>query len=252
MNYQNILQEIIKIGKELLHPLKIEVQIKSDFNYVTAYDLMVEQKITTFLKENYPDILMWSEESNLPPNTDRYWLLDPIDGTTNFMHNLPLSAISLALIENHRPVFAVIHHPYLNDTYVAYEGQGAYLNDKRIQVSNRPLKESLVAFGTSPYNKLLFNDLIQRITNIFPEIPDIRRLGAASLDLVYLARGSFDAFLEKSLAPWDIAAGYLIVKEAGGILKTWDNQDINFKENTSVLAGTPSNFEHLFQIFNKK
>lgn len=251
MDYRKIIKEICKIGKLMVNPADYRISSKGDFNYVTDLDVLIERKITSFLQRKYPDIPMWSEETNHKPDGGRYWLLDPIDGTTNFMHDLSLSVISLALMENNRPVFALVYHPYLKNVYTAHTGKGAFLNGQQIKVSERPMKDSLIGFGTAPYNRAGFPDLLKKIDNIFPHVPDVRRIGAAALDLAFLARGSLDGFFESVLSPWDFAAGYLLVTEAGGILTTWEGKEVDFTAKTSLIGGNKKNFDDLVRIFNQ-
>jgi myo-inositol-1(or 4)-monophosphatase len=181
-------------------------------------------------------------------DSEYQWIIDPLDGTTNFIHGLPVYAVSIALA--HRGVIqqAVVYDPTRNDLFYATKGRGAYLNDRRIRVSRRTrLSDALVGTGF-PFRK---GDNIKRYLKIFEEITTqcagVRRPGAASLDLCYVAAGYYDAFFETGLAPWDVAAGSLIITEAGGLVGNYTGES-DFLQQREILAATPRIYGQMVSI----
>ncbi len=197
------------------------VQHKGVVDLVTEYDVRVEALILKRLAEHFPDHTLVGEESHQGTYMhEKVIYIDPIDGTTNFIHGIPHLGISLGVWEAGVPTLAVVYNPILNELFWAEAGAGAYCNDTPLHVSDQDtLQQSLIATGF-PYAKVNqgaeYHWVIERLTSLLPYIRDIRRLGAAAIDLCYLAQGRTDAFYEIDLKPWDVAAGILIVQEAGG------------------------------------
>lgn len=196
-----------------------QITYKGTVDLLTEYDVAIEKELTAALEGNGYEIV--GEESwgggELPKNAI---FIDPIDGTTNFVHQIPFCAISVGVYEGGKPKYAAVYNPILEEFFWAEAGKGAYLNDEKIEVSKESeLQKSLVATGF-PYTKAHGGEdflwAIEKMKNILPHTRDVRRLGAASVDLCYTAKGVFDAFYEINLKPWDTAAGALIVTEAGG------------------------------------
>jgi len=207
-------------------------------NLVTEYDLKSEQIIIEHIKEQYPDHLILAEESGgETKNYKNYkWIIDPLDGTVNFAHNLPIFSISIALEYNNEIVVGVIYNPILKELFYATKGGGAFLNDIPITVSNNDnYKNSFLVTGF-PYNvdKNPYSCVDTFVKVVLEGIP-IRRLGSAALDLAYVACGRFDGFWEINLNPWDVAAGFLIVKESGGRVTTYNNKEYSIYDET-ILA----------------
>lgn len=198
-----------------------EIQHKGLVDLVTQYDVATEKFILAQLSEKFAEYTQVAEESHKGSyHYDKVIYVDPIDGTTNFIHGFPHLAISIGVWEGGTPIMAVVYNPILDEMFWAVEGEGAYLGDKRLSVSTQDtLQQSLVGTGF-PYAKVdkgvEYHWVIQSISNLLPYIRDIRRLGAAALDLCYLAQGRIDAFYEIDLKPWDVAGGILILLESGG------------------------------------
>jgi myo-inositol-1(or 4)-monophosphatase len=229
----------------------IKVGAKGINDFVTEVDHAAEAAIIKTLLEAYPQHAILAEESGKEhgnQQSDYQWIIDPLDGTTNFIHGLPIYAVSIALA--HRGVVqqAVVYDPTRNDLYHASKGRGAYLNDRRLRVSRRTkLKDALVGTGF-PFRK---GDNFKRYLKLFEDVMQqtagVRRPGAASLDLCYVAAGYYDAFFETGLSPWDVAAGSLIVSEAGGLVGNFTG-DSDFLHQREVLAGSPKIYAQLVPL----
>lgn len=192
---------------------------------VTEADLASEAYLLKHLGEAFPEDSFLAEESAgepMPnPNAESMWCIDPLDGTVNFVHELPMYAVSIARLRRGVPEIAVVHLPRLQETFTAVRGGGAYLNGKPIQISKskKPL-ESLFATGFPYRRHLLADNNLENFNRMFLNQRGIRRMGAAAIDLAYVAAGRIDAFWEMHLSPWDVAAAGLIIQEAGGVIDT--------------------------------
>ncbi len=196
----------------------IEIHYKGDINLVTEADKMSENLIIAAIRQNFPDHGILSEESPaILAESKMRWIIDPLDGTTNYAHGYPFFCVSIALEKEGRVILGVIHDPTRRDTFMAVRGEGAYLNGKRLAVSKTPdLNRSLLATGF-PYDIRESNENnLDNFTVMAKQVQAIRRAGAAALDIAYVAAGRFDGFWELKLQPWDMAAGCLLVEEAGG------------------------------------
>ncbi len=226
----------------------LQVTSKALGDFVTKADLKAEEIIYNELTETRPHYGWLGEENGAKMGTDptRRWIVDPLDGTTNYVHGIPHWAISIALEFKSEIISAVIYDPLKDELFVAEKGVGAWLNDRRIRVSNRKtLSEMLFATGV-PFGEKPYLDLsIREIEKIMPISSGIRRNGSAALDLAYVAAGRFDAFWERTLKPWDIAAGILIVREAGGFIGSI------YKDSSPIQTGdiVASNAK-IFEKFN--
>ena len=209
----------------------LQVSKKGIGDFVTSADLSSEKAIIKILQKGYPKIEIMSEETNSETNLNKHekmWIIDPLDGTLNFLHGLPHFAISMALMVKKEIISGIIYDPIKDELFWAEKGIGAFLNGKRIRVSARSqLKDSLVSTGI-PWKGMesSHKNYLKILENIMKSSSGIRRYGAAALDLAYVAAGRYDAFWEFNLKTWDIAAGALIVKEAGGYVG-----NINKNEN---------------------
>ena len=209
----------------------LQVSKKGIGDFVTSADLSSEKAIIKILQKGYPKIEIMSEETNSETNLNEHekiWIIDPLDGTLNFLHGLPHFAISMALMVNEEIISGIIYDPIKDELFWAEKGIGAFLNGKRIRVSARSrLKDALVSTGI-PWKGMesSHKNYLKILENIMKSSSGIRRYGAAALDLAYVAAGRYDAFWEFNLKTWDIAAGALIVKEAGGYVG-----NINKNEN---------------------
>ena len=224
---------------------RIPVEDKSCNDFVTEVDRAAESAIIEVLHEAYPKHAILAEESGATGASDFVWIIDPLDGTTNFLHGLPQFAVSIALAERGVLTQAVVYDPSRNELYTATRGGGAFVNDRRLRVSKRTkLRESLLGTGF-PYREFthidaylgVFRELIQSSAGL-------RRPGSASLDLAYVAAGRYDGFFEIGLKPWDIAAGALLVTEAGGLAGDLEGEN-RFLESGHILAANPKVFAQL-------
>jgi myo-inositol-1(or 4)-monophosphatase len=218
---------------------KMAIDIKSGVtDLVTEYDKNIQEQLKVGLKKLLPEARFIGEEGSSDELTEEGYafVVDPIDGTTNFIKDYHVSAISVALLKGKEPVVGVIYNPYLDEVFSAIKGQGAFCNGKKITVSAQPINNALVLFGTSPYDKGLFVKTIEIITDYFYRALDIRRSGSAALDLCSVAAGRAELYFELQVSPWDFAAGKLLVEEAGGVVTTFDGEPLSFEGKTSILA----------------
>jgi len=224
---------------------------KGVVDLVTEYDVRVEELILKRLSEHFPDYTLVGEESHEGSYPrDRAIYIDPIDGTTNFIHGIPHLGVSIGVWEGGKPTMAVVYNPILNELFWAEAGGGAYLNDTPLHVSTQTkLQQSLIATGF-PYAKvnegLEYRWGIDVLTSLLPHIRDIRRLGAAAIDLCYLAQGRVDAFYEIDLKPWDVAAGILIGQEAGGFITNQTGASFAF-EDKGIVASNGHTHDQLLE-----
>jgi len=229
----------------------LKVGTKGPNDFVTEVDRAAEQAIIEILLEAYPGHGILAEESGRTHGAQRseyQWIIDPLDGTTNFLHGLPIYAVSIALAHRGAVQQAVVYDPARNDLFFASRGRGAFLNDRRLRVSRRTrLAESLIGTGF-PFRK---GDNFKRYLKMFEEVmhacAGVRRPGAAALDLCYVAAGWYDGFFETGLNPWDVAAGSLIVTEAGGLVGNFTGES-DFLHQREVVAGAPKIYGQLVQM----
>jgi myo-inositol-1(or 4)-monophosphatase len=217
----------------------LQVSRKGPADFVSAADLKAEATLREELTRARPRFGWLMEESGgvEGEDKDRRWIVDPLDGTTNFLHGIPHFAISLALEQEGVPVAGVIYNPVTDELYWAEKGVGAYLNDRRLRVSSRShLADALIGTGM-PFKGRGDSVAFQReLQMIMPHVSGIRRMGAAALDLAYVAAGRFDGFWETSLNPWDVAAGIVLIQEAGGFITGIDGKSPALNAET-VVAG---------------
>ena len=230
---------------------RVTVTSNSHNDFVTEVDLAAENAVIDVLLGAYPGHGILAEESGRTrgaKDSEFVWMIDPLDGTTNFIHGFPVYAVSIALAVRGQVQQAVIYDPARNDLFYASKGRGAFLNDKRLRVSKRSrLLDSLVGTGF-PFRK---GDNFQRYLKMFEEVmaqcAGLRRPGAASLDLCYVAAGWYDGFFETGLSPWDIAAGSLMVTEAGGLIGNFTGE-ADFLYQREIVAGNPKIYGALVGI----
>lgn len=228
-----------------------EVQHKGVVDLVTQYDVAAEEYLIGALERTFPDHTLVGEESYAGLwELKRAIYIDPIDGTTNFVHGIPHLAISLGVWEEGRPVLAVVYNPILDELFWAERNRGARLGETPLHVSaDRLLQNSLIATGF-PYAKVNrgpeYRWVVDAFAALLPQIQDIRRLGAAAIDLAYLARGIFGGFYEIDLKPWDVAAGILLIEEAGGVVSNLEGAPYRFGDK-GIVAGTPEIHRQLLE-----
>ncbi len=218
---------------------KMAIDIKSGVtDLVTEYDKKIQELLESGLKKLLSEAKFIGEEGSNDELTDQGYafVVDPIDGTTNFIKDYHHSAISVALLKGKEPVAGVVYNPYLDEMFYAIKGEGAYCNGERISVSSNPMSKALVLFGTSPYDKSLFPKTVEVLSELFNQALDIRRSGSAALDLCTVACGRAELYFELQVSPWDFAAGKLIVEEAGGVVTTVDGTPLSFEGKTTILA----------------
>ncbi len=207
-------------------------------NFVTTYDRMVQQKLQQELLAILPEAVFVGEEEELHASIEKGYafIVDPIDGTTNFIKDYHASAISVGLTLDGQQYAGAVYNPYLDEMFTAQRGCGAYLNGTPIHVSDQPLKNGLVIFGTSPYYEELAEKSFQMAYEYLRKSVDVRRSGSSALDLCNVAAGRAELFFELRLSPWDYAAGSLIVMEAGGVVTTVEGEPITLDAPCSVMA----------------
>ncbi len=231
----------------------VKVSTKQPNDFVTEVDQAAEAAIIEVLRDAYPNYGILAEESGLTSGRggrdgEFQWIIDPLDGTTNFIHGLPQYAVSIALARSGVVEQAVVFDPNRNELFTASKGSGAFLNDRRIRVSRRTrLQDALIGTGF-PYRSF---DHVDSYLAIFKELTQktagLRRPGAASLDLCYVACGRYDGFWEFGLSPWDMAAGALVISEAGGLVSDLSGEP-DFLDTGNIVAGTPKVFAPLLQL----
>lgn len=231
---------------------KISIREKSTHDFTTDIDERAEQAIVQVIQKAYPNHGILCEESGLLNSDDSQWIIDPLDGTRNFIHGFPHFAVSIAFLHKNRIEHGVIYDPVRQELFTASRGRGAQLNGTRIRVSSKKnLTDSLLATGFAFRHRGLSNpDLPKHIFHTILELThDIRRTGSAALDLAYVAAGRLDGFWEFGLHPWDFAAGILLIKEAGGLAAdSLGGED--FWNTGQVVAANPAILRLLLQILN--
>lgn len=249
--FEEIKSIIIKAGeifKEGFYSSK-EITLKGKKDLVTEYDVKIEE----FLKEEFKrfDYSIIAEES-VKDKFGNSIIIDPIDGTTNFAHQIPHCAISVGVYENKKPKFAFVYNPVLNEFYTAVAGEGAYKNGKKINVSkNDYFQRALIGTGfpySSADNTEDLDLVINRLHNVLPKCQDIRRLGSAALDLCYVAEGKYEGFYEINLKPWDVSAGILIVNEAGGKVTNDRGGEFDMFNDKCIVATNDLIHENLLSL----
>lgn len=219
----------------------VKVDSKAFNDFVSDVDRQAENIIVDILQEAYPHHAILTEETGQigKQNAEFMWIIDPLDGTSNYLHGHPQYAISMALLEKGVLKEALVYAPERNDLYTASRGQGALLNDRRIRVSNRiELNQCLIGTGFPVVNQTMMDSYLAILKDFLAKTAGARREGAAALDLCSLAAGRFDGFFEFNLKPWDIAAGALIVQEAGGIVTDMHGEQ-TWLETGNVVAANP-------------
>ena len=249
MDYQKVIDLVHAAKAIIFDPAKThDIAEKGRADYVTGADRGVQNFLEAELKSLTPDITLFAEEKiNEHPDPHKsYWILDPIDGTTNLIHDYQFSAVSLALYESEEVTFSVVYNPFTEETYTAELGKGAFLNGRPIHASGcHSMKDALVSFGASPYEKQFAGVLFPLYQRIFEQIADFRRGGSAELELCQVAAGRLDAYCEANLKPWDYAAGQLIAREGGAISTGFAGDPLPILSNANILAAAPGIYESM-------
>jgi myo-inositol-1(or 4)-monophosphatase len=242
------------INRAALDVESVRISQKQINDFVTEVDQASEAAIIEMLLTAYPGHGILAEESGSEhgaKDSEMVWIIDPLDGTTNFIHGLPVYAVSIALAVRGKIEQAVVYDPSRNDLFTATKGRGAYLNERRIRVSKRTrLTECLISTGFPFRPGDNFNQYLAMMGEIMPRVAGLRRPGAAALDLAYVAAGYTDGFFEAGLSPWDAAAGSLLVTEAGGLIGNFTGE-ADFLDHKECLAGNPKIYAQLAPMFGK-
>ncbi|MFM1980263.1 MAG: hypothetical protein RLZ68_1528 [Pseudomonadota bacterium] len=242
------------INRAALDIESVRVSQKKANDFVTEVDHAAEQAIIETLLAAYPGHGIWAEESGKEhgaQDSEFVWIIDPLDGTTNFIHGLPVYCVSIALAVKGKVEQAVVYDPTRNDLFTATKGRGAFLNDRRLRVSKRTeLKQSLISTGFPYRQGDDFNRYLGMMGDVMQRTAGLRRPGAAALDLAYVAAGYTDGFFELGLQPWDVAAGSLLVTEAGGLVGNFTGES-EFLEQNECLAGNPRVYGQLVGLLGK-
>ncbi|MEN2983841.1 MAG: inositol monophosphatase family protein [Dictyoglomaceae bacterium] len=230
---------VIEAGKILLQYFYEEkdIKLKSISNLVTKADRLSEEKIIELINKNFPDHSILSEEKGyIKRNTLYHWIIDPLDGTTNYAHNNPYFSVSIALKKENDIILGIIYDPIRKELFSAMKGKGAFLNEERIRVSKvKDIRDSLLAFGL-PYELTMDEKNFISFINLSRKSHGVRRIGSAALELAYVSCGRLDGYWCKKLNPWDFSAGIIIIEEAGGKVTDFDNKTIPFKESSIVAS----------------
>jgi len=242
------------INRAALDVEAVRISQKQVNDFVTDVDQAAEAAIIETLLTAYPGHGIWAEESGREhgaKDSEFVWIIDPLDGTTNFIHGFPVYCVSIALAVKGKIEQAVIYDPSRNDLFTATKGRGAYLNDRRLRVSKRiRLQECLISTGFPFRPGDDFQGYLRMMADVMPKTAGLRRPGAAALDLAYVAAGYTDGFFETGLQPWDVAAGSLMVTEAGGLVGNFTGEP-EFLEHKECMAGNPRVYGQLVGILGK-
>jgi myo-inositol-1(or 4)-monophosphatase len=225
-----------------------EARLKAPGDWVSEVDTDSEAAVRSVLERDAPGLPVFGEEGG-GSRGDIGWFVDPLDGTANFLHGFPAIGVSVALVANGAPVVGVVHAPLLGDTYTACKGEGAFRNGEPITVSTRDPAHAICATGFP------FRAKAERLDEYLPvfeaalrRFEDLRRAGSASLDLAWTAAGVFDGYFEQALGPWDVAAGALLVREAGGTVTDWSGDERAWLDSGDIVAGPPTIHAALLEL----
>ncbi len=257
---EEIIAAVTDAGRGLLsaHDIESHMKVKpGDANFATEWDIETQRVLTERLRAVIPSARFIVEEGDTSDEVadgEVAFIVDPIDGTTNFIHGLSHSAVCVAVAVGGTPVFGCVYNPFLDEMFHAYAGEGAYMRKRgataKIHVSARALPDALAAFGTTPYERQYADATFARAKALFLSCREVRREGSAALDICYVAAGRYDVYFEMKLSPWDFAAAEVIIKEAGGILTRLDGGDIDARRPTSVLATNAAARDEAARVLN--
>jgi len=255
--FLHVAKESALIGGDILNRgfrklLKDQIRLKGIGDYVTELDHASERAIVENIRKSFPSHQIIAEESGVGENFSPYrWYIDPLDGTTNYVHHVAIFSISVAVSYENETLVGVVYDPYHKEMFWAIKGQGAFLNGMPIRVSEKKeLQECFLASGFPWRSKMYLDAYLNSFRDLFNLCAGIRRLGSAALDLSYTACGRFDGFWEMKLKPWDIAAGVLILEEAGGKVSDFRGEN-HFMKSGNVVAGNPLVFPMILEIVKK-
>jgi len=228
-----------------------DIQEKGKSNFVTYVDKVAEETIVQKLRSLFPEAGYLTEENTANEEKEYMWIIDPLDGTTNFIHSVPLYSISIALRHKNETISGVVYEPNLDECFYSWKGGGAFMNDKEIKVSDsKTLSDSLIATGFPYYKDRKLSNYMDVLQQFLEKSHGIRRLGSAAVDLAYVACGRYEAFYEYGLKPWDVAAGAFIVRQAGGNVTDFKGE-ANYKDGSSIVASNAKIHSTMLDILNK-
>ena len=256
-NLNVMIQAARKAARRLIRDFNevenLQVSVKGAGDFVSNADRKAEETIREMLTEARPNYGWLGEESDPVEGKDptRRWIVDPLDGTTNFLHGIPHWAISIGLEHKGEIIAGVVYDPAKDEMYTAEKGEGAWLNDRRLRVSGRrELSHMLFATGLPFGGRKTMTDALKDLAHVLPHTAGVRRAGAAALDLAYVASGRYDGFWERALQPWDIAAGILLVREAGGMVGSVGETLLHTDPmpTGNIMAANPDAYGHLGKL----
>ena len=238
-----MVQAAMKAGRSLSRDFgevqNLQVSMKGPGDYVSQADRKAEEIVFSELSKARPGYAFLMEERGVVEGEDAQhrWIVDPLDGTTNFLHGIPIFSVSIALERQGQVVAGVIYNPAMDELYTAERGGGAFMNDRRLRVAGRAkLTDAVIGCGVPHLGRGQHGNFLIELRNVMAEVSGVRRLGSAALDLAYVAAGRMDGFWETGLSSWDIAAGILLVREAGGFVSDMDGAQ-GMLDNGEVVAG---------------
>ncbi len=235
------------ISRQVNNIPNLQVETKSTNDFVSQVDRQAEARIIETLLKAYPDHSILAEESGSQGESEYQWIIDPLDGTTNFLHGFPHFAVSIALSRNGRLEQAVIYDPMKQELFAASRGEGATLNNRRIRVTGQKNTQGALLGTGFPFRAKQHFPAYQAMFNdFFQSAADVRRAGSAALDLAYVAAGRLDGFWEIGLAPWDMAAGALIIREAGGLVGDFSGND-DYLSSGNIVTASPKLFADMIR-----
>ena len=225
------------IIRSIQHVEHLDVTTKGRNDFVSDVDRLAEREVISVIAKAYPDHAIMAEESGNSGDSDTVWIIDPLDGTTNFLHGFPHYCVSIAIMVRGKIEHGVVYDPLREELFTASRGNGAQLNDRRIRVAKRKeLANTLLATGFPFKNPQHLPAFLATFNSLFPQVADVRRTGSAALDLAYVAAGRLDGYWEIGLEKWDLAAGALLIEEAGGVISDFVGGD-NYINSGNVVAG---------------
>jgi len=241
------------LTRKMVNLAKLKVEKKGHNDFVSDADHAAEKAVISVIQKHYPDHAIHAEESGKQGESDTVWIIDPLDGTTNYLHGFPVFAVSIGVQHKGRMEHGVVYDPSRQELFTASRGQGAQLDGHKIRVSGRKALDSALIGTGFPFRQADtdLDPYMDMLRKVMRNTTGIRRAGAAALDLCYVAAGRLDGFWETGLSPWDLAAGSLIIREAGGIISGLDGSE-NFLETGHVLTGPPKIYSGLAKLCAKE
>ena len=252
-----IIKVCMKASRSLIRDFgeieNLQVSTKGPGDFVTSADKRTEKILIEEIQKAHPEHGIITEETGIinKSNIEKKWIIDPIDGTMNFLNGIPQFAISIAYEEKGEIICGVIFNPIINEMFVAEKGNGAYLNNSRIRVSNKKIiKDALLVTGGPKGNSKIKNKIFSEYINVSKNVSNVRKFGSAALDMAYVACGRFDGYWQRELNYWDIAAGIIILKEAGGFINFFE-EDKNNPLKKNIIASNSNIHNELLDLISK-